>query len=105
MKRGVTLPITLTIEGVDLTGADWLIVTLKPQYLAKIELGADRLSVASDGTDTTIVFALTEAESVALDTGLCEVDVNWSLDGQRNGVIPTNVNISKTLLTRVVDEA
>ena len=45
MKRGSTTPITLTIEGIDLTGAEWLIVSIKRSSQGTLELTGDRLTV------------------------------------------------------------
>jgi len=103
-KRGATTPITLIIRGIDLSERDWLIVSLKVVGYKTIELNDERLNVTSDGEDTVIIFSLTEEESVSLSSDECVIDVNWSKDGHRDGPDPITVDISNTLLGRVVGQ-
>ena len=101
-KRGSTSPITITIPGVDLTSAEWLIVSIqKAGRATALELNADRLSVTYSQSATLIAFELSQAESLSLE-GNVEIDVNWMLDGNRDGIIPMSVVFTKTLLNRVV---
>lgn len=102
MKQGTTYPITLTIPDVDLTGADWVIVSLKTAYRETMEFTGDRLGIAYADEKTTIAFALTQAESLTLGS-VAEVDCNWMLDGVRGGALPASINVRATLLKRVVD--
>lgn len=101
MKRGSTTPITITISGIDLTNAEWIIVSVKRQYKPNLELVADRLTVAYSDDTTTIAFALTQDESLSNgeEFGL---DVNWMLDGVREGVIPQTFTLTDTYLNREV---
>ena len=104
MKRGTTYPITLTLKGIDISEAGWVIVSLKPGDKPVMEFDRDQMSLASDGTDTTIVIHLTQEQSLSLPTMSVVVDVNWMLDGIRGGCRPASFLIDKTLLGRVVDE-
>ena len=100
-KRGSTSPITITIPGIDLTSAEWVIVSIQSQRGNAQEFPLDRLTVAYANNKTTIALALTQAESLAL-SGTATLDVNWMLDGFRDGIIPITVNITWTLLGREV---
>ena len=104
MKRGTTYPITLTIMGVDLTDADWVIVSIKPKGMNVYEFDREHMSLSSDGTDTVIVVQMTQEQSVPMATIECAIDCNWMLDGVRGGANPVSVPVSPTLLTRVVEE-
>lgn len=102
MKQGTTVPITLTIEGVDLTGADWVIVSLKCQDKSLIEIGQDQLAISCTDGDTTVVVALTQEQSLKL-TPMVAVDCNWEINGVRGGAIPAMFRVTPTLLNRVVE--
>lgn len=107
MKRGSTPPITITIPNVDVTGADWIIVSISRRgYKAAIELTGDRLTVTCDDSGTSpvsvIALQLTQEESLMLGAA-ATVDVNWLKDGQREGIIPTGVSLINTLLNREVE--
>ena len=105
MKQGTTYPITLTLKGVDLRTAEWVIVSLKPGGCTALEFDRDHMSLASDGTDTTIVIHLSQAQSVGLQTTRVVVDCNWMMDGIRGGAIPADFIVDYTLLGRVIDNA
>ena len=76
-KRGSTSPITITIPGIDLTSAEWIIVSVQSQSGNAKEFPLDRLTVAYvNNSKTTIAFSLTQAESLAL-SGTATLDVNW----------------------------
>lgn len=101
MKRGSTTPITITISGIDLTNAEWLIVSVKRAYKPNLELSGDRLTVTYSDNATTIAFALTQAESLGSGEAI-GLDVNWMLDGVREGVIPQKFTLTDTYLNREV---
>ena len=103
MKRGTTYPIMLELHGVDLTGAEWVIVSLKPNGLPVIEFTREKMSLSGDEEGTVIVVRLSEEQSVALDAQTVIVDCNWMMDGERGGAVLTSFNIGATLLTRVVE--
>lgn len=102
MKRGTTYPITITVPGRDLTQAAWIIVTIKPPYTPQIEFSREEMSISSDGTDSVIALQLSQLQSLSLTGGGAQLDVNWEMDGIREGCIPSDFIVSKTLLTRVV---
>ena len=102
MKRGSTYPITVTLEGVDLTGADWIILSVKPAHGAAFEFSREQMSVTADEAGTVIAFQLSQEQSLALRGGGAEIDCNWSMDGQRAGSNPTSFVVGKTLLERAV---
>ena len=101
MKRGSTTPITITIDGIDLTGAEWLIVSLKRWNKPGLELSGDRLTVTYSDGASVIAFALTQAESLANGENV-GIDVNWMIDGVREGVVPESFNLTATYLNREV---
>ena len=103
MKRGATQPISLVVDGIDLTQAEWIIVSLKGKKYGMTEKTGEDLSVAYDGETSSVIFSLTQEESVAIDMQQCTIDLNWMIDGVRNGCAPTTISITPTLLTRVVD--
>ena len=102
MTRGSTTPITITIDGIDLTGAEWLIVSVKRAVRPTLELSGDRLSVAYADGATTIAFQLTQAESLASGSSI-GLDVNWMIDGVREGCVPQGVSLTDTYLNREVE--
>lgn len=102
MKRGSTTPITITIDGIDLTGAEWLIVSVKRAARPNLELSGDRLSVSYSEGATVIAFQLTQAESLA-SGGSIGLDVNWMIDGVREGCVPQGFTLTDTYLNREVE--
>lgn len=102
MKRGTTYPITLTIPDIDLTAADWVIVSVKSINKSVIEFTGDQLGMVYEDEKTTVIFALTQAQSLALADAV-QVDCNWMLGGVRGGALPITLNITSTLLQRVVE--
>lgn len=102
MKRGTTYPITITVPGRDLRQAAWIIVTFKPPYVPAFEFSRDELSLSSDGTDTVIALQLSQQQSLSLTGGGAKLDVNWELDGMREGTILSDFIVSATLLERAV---
>lgn len=103
MKQGTTYPIILTIPGIDLSGAEWVIVSIKPDRKPPIEFGREDMLLAVTGGDTTLTVTLTEAQSVALNPGGAVIDANWMLDGVRGGCVPRGISVTDTLLRRVVE--
>ena len=70
MKRGTTYTITLTIPDVDLTAADWVIVSVKSINKPVIEITGDQLGMVYEDEKTTAIFALTQAQSLALPSAV-----------------------------------
>lgn len=79
MVQGTTPALLLTVEGVDLTDMTVEVVIRRRSEL--LTLTGDRLTVASDGTDTTIGIRLTQQETLSMRTGSCEVQARW-IDAQ-----------------------
>ena len=104
MKRGTTAPLLLTIEGVDLTETEWLIVSIRSGGRRAFEFTRDELSLSYENDKTVIALSLSEKQSVGLNIGTCTIDVNWMKDGVRYGCLPSTFDITETLLTRVVDD-
>ena len=77
MRRGTTPDYVLSISGYDLTDQS-LYVTLA-QYANKITLTGERLTVTYDSeTNTTsIVFSLTQEETLAFKSGNVEVQIRF----------------------------
>lgn len=103
MKLGTTYPIIISVPGIDLSGADWIIVSIKPRMKPAIEFSRDEMLVVYADGVTTLTLRLTQAQSLALAVGAVTVDLNWEMDGTRGGCIPVAVNITDTLLKREVD--
>lgn len=101
MKRGSTYPIELTFNGIDLTAAEWLIVSIQPKGGGTLEFAMDELSVAYEDDVSTVTVTLTQEQSLACKRSI-EIDCNWQIDGQRGGAIPEKVSMTDTLLGRVV---
>ena len=49
-----------------------------------------------------VAFALTQAESLANGESI-SIDVNWMLDGVREGVVPQTLRQTNTFLNREVE--
>lgn len=102
IKRGTTWPIELTLPDVDLTGASWVIVSVKPETGDVMELTDDALEVAYESGVSTVRASLTQAQSLALTPGTVQIDLNWMLDGLRGGAKPRTLTVTDTLLDREV---
>lgn len=77
MRRGTTPDYVLTVAGFDLTVCK-VYVTLA-QYVTKITLTDDRLEITYDDVEDTssIVFNLTQAETLQLKSGNAEIQVRF----------------------------
>ena len=104
MKRGSTYPIVLSFEGIDLTAAEWLIVSIQPKGGELMEFDLTALDVACEDDVSTVTVRLSQAQSLACRLS-AKIDVNWMLNGERGGAIPETLNITETLLTREVPES
>ena len=102
MKRGSTWPIEIDIAGVDLTEADWVIVSINQRMQPTLELNQDEVTIEAYDGWSKITISLTQARSLELLPGFVKIDVNWSLYGIRDGAEPRILEISGTLLTRAV---
>ena len=102
MKQGSTYPIIITVPGIDLSGADWIILSLKARMKPILEFTSDDMQIIFSDNSTTIRVALTQEQSLSL-AGTIAVDLNWELDGIRSGCIPQTITMVDTLLKRVVE--
>lgn len=77
MRRGTTPDYVLSISGYDLTDQS-LYVTIA-QYANKITLTGERLTVTYDSETniTSIVFSLTQEETLAFKSGNVEVQIRF----------------------------
>ena len=102
MRRFTDSDFILTVEGIDLTKAD-VYITIK-QNGTRLTINADRIQATYDGTDTILVFDLTQEETSAFTSGRrCEIQVNWIQDGERSATNISRVDVFENLLNEVVE--
>ena len=101
-KRGNTYTMLATVNGYDLTQAEWVILTVKPINRPSIEFDKAHMNLAYGDGKTTIAYKLTEEQSVSMDTTQMSIDVNWMLNGNRGGTRIKTIPIDRTLLARVI---
>lgn len=101
MKAKTNPPIIIEMEGVDLTGADWIRVTLKRRSKAAVELTESQIMVAFDENVSTVTIPPEVTDELLRKPGLMLMDVNWAIDGARDGIEPFTVMISDTALTAI----
>lgn len=109
MIRATTPLIRATIEGVDLTRADSVYMTIR-QFGREITLTGDDLDVTAiveDGETTTqILFRLNQSASLGLAEGRAEIQANWIYtdDGVqlRGATLFKTFVIDKQILARVL---
>ena len=101
MKRGNTYTQLVTIQGIDLTAASEVVLTVKPLGHPPMEWTGETMSISADSSGTTIAYKLTEEQSLSFGTEY-RVDVNWMLDGNRGGTAIERVPVSQTLLNRII---
>lgn len=100
IPRGTTPTFTLTFddEDLDFTQARNIYVTFKGGK--NIEKTGTDLEV----TEKTVSVRLSQAETLALSKGLCEIQVNWTFaDGSRAASEIVGYNFSENLVNRVVE--
>lgn len=97
--RGTTPTFTLTFpETVDLTEADNVYVTFTS--------GSNILTKTGNALDVSaheVSVYLTQAETFGFDTGVVEIQVNWTLSGNRLASEIKKYSISKQLLNEVLE--
>lgn len=103
MKQGSTCPLAITIYDADLTRADWVIVSLKPNWGQPLEFRDEDLAISFDGEATVILLSLSQEQSLSFRPGYARIDCNWMMDGERCGAKPLDFSVSDTLLRREVD--
>lgn len=76
MIRGTTPPITLYVEGYDLTGKT-VEIYLKCIGKDLIEKTGDDLEIAYENEESVIQFSLSQEETLAMRTGFVTIQVRW----------------------------
>lgn len=99
--RGTTPDYILQIEDYDLTGKT-VYVTLA-QMRDTVTLTGDRLSIATDGSGSTVAFSLTQEDTLAFSPGTVAVQLKAiSEDGNVDATEIAQIVIDKALLGRVI---
>lgn len=99
-------PMSVEVEGVDITSAT-VYLTLK-QNSTKITLNGTRLTMTYANSNTTITFALTQAESGQFDlissdiNAWAEVQVNYIIGGVRYATEIVKTKIMDNLYNEVI---
>lgn len=101
MRRGTTPAITLTVDA-DIT-AYTVYVTLN-NYKQQVTIEGERLNMEYQNSKTTIVFALTQEETLAFGTGTCEVQVRAIHDGTAIATDIRTIDVRRILKEGVIDE-
>lgn len=102
MRRFTDSEFVLTVEDIDLTAAD-VYITIKQNGI-RLTIGAERIQATYDGTDTILVFELTQEETSQFTGGRrCEIQVNWIQDGERSATNISRVDVFENLLNEVVE--
>lgn len=101
ITRYTTPPITVLVKGVNITSYD-IYVTVK-QDDTEITV-TDGLIVSLEGSDTKIVFQLTQLQAGSLDfRGFAGIQVNWIADGVRYATEIARVQVYNNLLDEVIE--
>lgn len=102
MRRNTTPTHTLTVEGIDLTGANDVWVTYGSERSA---VTIKDPTVAYDDETTTITVTLTEAQTSQLLGESVEVQVNYVLDGAHYATDIATVELGRNLLREAMLDA
>lgn len=102
MINYTTPTISLTVEGVDLTGQD-VYVSLAQGAVELTKTGAD-LTITHEEDDTKIIFQLSQDESAVFKfNSSVSVQVNWiSIAGVRSATEIKSIPVMKNLLDEVI---
>lgn len=103
MINYTTPTISLTVEGIDLTGKD-VYVTLEQGCHQLTKKGND-LAVTIEDTDTNIALTLTQEESAIFDFNRnASIQVNWiSSNGVRSATDIKKIDVMRNLLDEVIE--
>ena len=101
MRRGTTPAITLTVDA-DLTG--WAVYVTLRNKCHSLTIENDRLTIEAEEGISTVVFALTQEETLALSVGSCEVQVRAIHNGTAIATDIASVDVGRILLEGVIDE-
>lgn len=101
MIRGTTPDYILTVDA-DLS--DKTVYVTISQLRTRLTLTGDDLSIATDESESTIAFRLTQKQTLGLAVWKAEIQVAVvGSDGTRRDTNIAPINIDRTLLDRVVD--
>lgn len=78
MRRGTTPTLTVTV---DADVHDWETHVYIANGGNVLDLAGERLTMAWDGTQTTVELTLTQAETLAFEPSPCELQVRAAKDG------------------------
>lgn len=102
MRRGTTPMYTLGIDGYDLSGMT-VYVTVK-QGTVVLELTGGDLSIVTDETGSTIVFALTQEQTLGFAEGAASVQVRFiDADGAAYATEIGRIYVSPILKDGVIE--
>lgn len=101
MRRGTTPAITLTVDA-DLTG--WAVYVTLRNKCHSLTIENDRLTIEAEEGISTVVFALTQEETLAFSVGSCEVQVRAIHNGTAIASDIASVDVGRILLEGVIDE-
>lgn len=101
MRRGTTPAITLTVDA-DLTG--WAVYVTLRNKCHSLTIENDRLTIEAEEGISTVVFALTQEETLAFSVGSCEVQVRAIHNGTAIATDIATVDVGRILLEGVIDE-
>lgn len=101
MIRGTTPDYILSIDGYDLSDKT-VYVTIRQNNVRLTKTG-DEISVASDGSGSTIAFMLTQRDTLQLKEGTAEVQVRFiDSAGTAYATEIANITVNRVLLERVI---
>lgn len=102
MRRGSTPDYMLTVAGYDLTSCTTYLTI--EQYANQLNLTGDRLTITYDGSASTIVFSLTQEETLAFNSGGADVQVRF-IDSQGKAYVTDiqTMNIRPVLFEEVIE--
>lgn len=99
MRRYTTPTVTVTVEGVDITGCDVYVTIAQGQHAATFENAPMELV----DSDTAISVDMSQCETAGFRPGLAKVQVNWIDEyGKRNALQEGAIAIDGNLLDRVL---
>lgn len=104
MRQYTTPTITLTVEGIDLTGYGVYVTFQQGQTKLTIEDPTMEAVTVQQVTNTVISVPLSQLQTASFDYGKALVQVNWTDGtGSRNATDIGEIGIGINLLDQVVD--
>lgn len=102
MIQYTTLTLPLLVEGVDITGADDVYVTISDKPGAVV-VTDDSPTLAASGNDTSVTatFGQTDTGKFVENTTAI-VQVNWMDNGSRKATLPAEIHVYENLIKEVL---